>query len=95
MNEKDFKERLKSTGRNEQCPCGSGKKYKKCHLPEDEALHQKEIERQKETAGEERADGAGDRHGNKPSHYNDTAKPKVKLSKTVARLNVPRRQAGK
>lgn len=24
-------------GRNDPCPCGSGKKYKKCHWPEDEA----------------------------------------------------------
>lgn len=24
-------------GRNEPCHCGSGKKYKKCHLQEDEA----------------------------------------------------------
>jgi tetratricopeptide (TPR) repeat protein len=31
------KERLAATGRNEPCPCGSGKKYKKCHLQEDEA----------------------------------------------------------
>lgn len=23
-------------GRNDACWCGSGKKYKKCHLPEDE-----------------------------------------------------------
>jgi uncharacterized protein YecA (UPF0149 family) len=23
-------------GRNGQCWCGSGKKYKKCHLPEDD-----------------------------------------------------------
>jgi preprotein translocase subunit SecA len=23
-------------GRNDPCPCGSGKKYKKCHLPVDE-----------------------------------------------------------
>ncbi len=23
-------------GRNDLCWCGSGKKYKKCHLPEDE-----------------------------------------------------------
>jgi tetratricopeptide (TPR) repeat protein len=28
--------RLASTGRNDPCPCGSGKKYKKCHLVEDE-----------------------------------------------------------
>ena len=24
-------------GRNDSCWCGSGKKYKKCHLPKDEA----------------------------------------------------------
>ena len=26
-------------GRNEPCPCGSGRKYKKCHLRPDEARH--------------------------------------------------------
>lgn len=31
------KQRLK-TGRNDPCPCGSGKKYKKCCLRKDEAL---------------------------------------------------------
>ena len=25
-------------GRNEPCPCGSGKKYKKCCLAKDEAI---------------------------------------------------------
>ncbi len=30
--------RLGGTGRNEPCPCGSGKKYKKCHLATDEEL---------------------------------------------------------
>ena len=29
--------RRAATGRNEPCPCGSGKKYKKCHLAADEA----------------------------------------------------------
>jgi tetratricopeptide (TPR) repeat protein len=29
--------RLAATGRNDVCPCGSGKKYKKCHLIGDEA----------------------------------------------------------
>jgi tetratricopeptide (TPR) repeat protein len=28
--------RLAATGRNDPCPCGSGKKYKKCHLALDE-----------------------------------------------------------
>jgi tetratricopeptide (TPR) repeat protein len=30
--------RLAQTGRNDVCPCGSGKKYKKCHLLEDEGV---------------------------------------------------------
>ena len=29
--------RLGAAGRNDPCPCGSGKKYKKCHLAADEA----------------------------------------------------------
>jgi tetratricopeptide (TPR) repeat protein len=31
------RERLAAAGRNDPCPCGSGKKYKKCHLAADEA----------------------------------------------------------
>jgi tetratricopeptide (TPR) repeat protein len=31
------KDRLATAGRNDACPCGSGKKYKKCHLRDDEA----------------------------------------------------------
>ncbi len=30
--------RLKNTGRNDPCPCGSGKKYKKCCMPKDLAV---------------------------------------------------------
>ena len=30
------RERLAATGRNDACPCGSGKKYKKCHRLADE-----------------------------------------------------------
>ena len=32
---------MNAIGRNEPCPCGSGKKYKKCCLERDEALAQK------------------------------------------------------
>ncbi|OGW34455.1 MAG: hypothetical protein A2010_14270 [Nitrospirae bacterium GWD2_57_9] len=28
-------------GRNEPCWCGSGRKYKKCHLPEDDRIQTK------------------------------------------------------
>ena len=33
----EAKTRLATAGRNDPCPCGSGKKYKKCHLRDDEA----------------------------------------------------------
>jgi len=36
MTGEDYQQRLKNTGRNDPCPCGSGRKYKKCHLQEDE-----------------------------------------------------------
>ena len=35
MADQDWQSRLK-TGRNDECPCGSKKKYKKCHLEQDE-----------------------------------------------------------
>ena len=34
----EAKIRLATAGRNDPCPCGTGKKYKKCHLRDDEAL---------------------------------------------------------
>jgi hypothetical protein len=36
MAEMDYLQRLKTLGRNDACGCGSGKKYKKCHLEADE-----------------------------------------------------------
>ena len=30
-------------GRNDPCHCGSGQKYKKCHLPKDDAAHSAEL----------------------------------------------------
>lgn len=35
MADQDWQTRIK-TGRNDDCPCGSKKKYKKCHLEADE-----------------------------------------------------------
>lgn len=32
---------VKQVGRNEPCPCGSGKKYKQCHAGEGEEFLQK------------------------------------------------------
>ncbi len=53
-----YNERLKTTGRNDPCPCGSGKKYKKCHLDGDEKEKHNELaeaarEREAEPVSEE------------------------------------------
>lgn len=29
---------VRKIGRNQPCPCGSGRKYKKCHLPKEEGV---------------------------------------------------------
>jgi hypothetical protein len=48
--------RRKSAGRNDPCPCGSGKKYKKCHAAEDEAAVSEELAKQHAVAVAEAAD---------------------------------------
>ncbi len=48
-------ERYKSTGRNDACPCGSGKKYKKCHHLEDNAAVSAELTRLEDLAKAEAA----------------------------------------
>lgn len=49
------RERHKNTGRNDDCPCGSGKKYKKCHQAEDDAVISAELRRLEEAAAAELA----------------------------------------
>lgn len=36
---------MSDIGRNDPCHCGSGKKYKKCHLEKDEVVDRKEREK--------------------------------------------------
>ena len=58
MNESKYLERLSNTGRNEACPCGSGKKYKKCHMGADEAKrHEDSVKLEEEMAA---ASGSAD-----------------------------------
>ena len=64
-------ERLKTTGRNDPCPCGSGKKYKKCHLSEDQAqAHEvllKTQEEARENASQEESGDSEKRPAGKPN----------------------------
>ena len=43
MADNEYETRLKNTGRNEPCACGSGKKYKKCHLEADQVSHREAL----------------------------------------------------
>ncbi len=64
-------ERLKNTGRNDPCPCGSGRKYKKCHLSEDQAQEHEVLlkaqEEAREHASQEESGDPEKRPAGKPS----------------------------
>lgn len=70
-------ERLRSAGRNDDCPCGSGKKYKKCHLREDEAVQSKSLAdsnaaRAKEVEASDEEPGH-EGHGHGPGEHKATS----------------------
>ncbi len=46
----EARQRQGATGRNDPCPCGSGKKYKKCHSAEDAAAVHAELKEREEAA---------------------------------------------
>ena len=102
MDESDFIERLKNTGRNDSCPCGSGKKYKKCHLFEDEAARSKEIKEQQaelEKANAEKEEDenseetAEDKKANKSKFNAGGSGKKFQMNKSNKPSNIPRRSA--
>ena len=81
-------------GRNDPCHCGSGKKYKQCHLAKDE-----EAERAKraKAAGAEVAEAAADA----PKPAGTPAKHKTRQpwkgqqnTRGFGKLNIPRRSGG-
>ena len=82
MNQKNYSERLKKIGRNAPCPCGSGKKYKKCHLLKDEKAKRKERLAQEEAVNkaEEGQEENKEEVKEKNKKVNSVA-PKVKLTK--------------
>ena len=71
MSDSDYEARLKTTGRNDRCPCGSGKKYKKCHLAEDEstrtatlkALEEEALSKARAARDAEGGEGSADTKG--------------------------------
>jgi hypothetical protein len=88
----DQETRFKSTGRNDDCPCGSGKKYKKCHLREDEefvskALAAKNAEAAKAAAVEE---PGHEGHGHAPGMHGVAEGGKPKFDAPTAAVAGPK-----
>ena len=106
MAAEEYMERLKQTGRNDACPCGSGKKYKKCHLQEDEEKRSKDMAKAAEEAatraaeeeakeGEEGEEKKGD-PGHPPEHRgrkgaSTKPKPKPKPATVARQVSTPRK----
>lgn len=101
MKASDYAERLKTTGRNDSCPCGSGKKYKKCHLAEDEAAKHEELSKAAEereaalAAAEENADedSADDSPKGKKKGRGDSKQGGKARTGQDSHSNIPRRGA--
>jgi len=101
MNAQEYNERLKTTGRNDSCPCGSGKKYKKCHLAEDESAKHSELSK----AAEEREEALAAAEENPEDESADAASKSKKQKRGVhqgggksrtgkdTHSNIPRRGA--
>lgn len=104
MAAKEYMERLKHTGRNDACPCGSGKKYKKCHLQEDEEKRSKDMAKAAEeaaakAAAEEAAEGTEEKKDD-PGHppeprgrkgASSAPKPKQKPGAMSRQVSTPRK----
>ena len=91
-------ERLKNAGRNDDCPCGSGKKYKKCHLREDEEAASKALAEAnaakaaavaEEPGHEGHGHGPGEHPKSQPMTLQSPGGPKTPLSNKP--MNTPRK----
>ena len=99
MDASEYNERLKTTGRNDPCPCGSGKKYKKCHLAVDEAAKHEELAKAAEereaaaAAADDGADDSSDSGRSSFSHRDEHRHSGKSRGGQDRHVNVPRRGA--
>ena len=104
MSDADYEVRLKTTGRNDHCPCGSGKKYKKCHLAEDQgtrtatlkALEEEAMGRadaSKDTEGEGEVDTRGADESTRSTKRRKSQRGSKGRASDGSPKNIPRRGA--
>lgn len=100
---------MSDIGRNDPCHCGSGKKYKKCHLEKDETSNRKErekaalnaakvmAEKSKEEAKEAKAEGshaAPHQHGEDKKGWMSKVAGKVGFLKSSTQRRTPSANKG-
>ena len=98
MTDGDWQSRVK-TGRNDPCPCGSGKKYKKCHQEADEKAESRDISKvNAEAASKVKADDPDhdnthdrDGYGNAHKHEKGVPARPPTSTNTSRRINAPRK----
>ena len=100
MADQDWQSRIK-TGRNDDCPCGSHKKYKKCHMEADQkaqsdALAKSNAEAAKNVKADEHDhDHAGhDHHGHPHAHNHGGGHSPKPGSPVVHQVSAPRKAGG-
>jgi hypothetical protein len=87
-------------GRNEPCHCGSGKKYKQCHLEKDEAARRKARAKEQEKAeksaesAEAPASDAPKAAAPPPRHQTHQPWKGPRNTKGFGKLTIPRRSGG-
>jgi len=82
-------------GRNDPCHCGSGKKYKQCHLAADEAASREERAKSAENAPAPEAAAAPAPSGGGPKHQ--TRQPWKKTATNThgfGKTSLPRKVGG-
>ena len=85
MPEVDAAQRLKTAGRNDDCPCGSGKKYKKCHLRADEEAMSKLL-----AAAQTKADASAAKEAEDAEAEAKTTGVRPKAAQSAGKANVPK-----
>ena len=90
-------------GRNDPCHCGSGKKYKKCHLEKDELKDQKKRQEAalntakvaKEKQAQEEKNKSPEAHSEPKKGWFQKVAGKVGFMKNVSlRRNIPQNKGG-
>jgi hypothetical protein len=85
-------------GRNEPCHCGSGRKYKQCHLEKDEAARRKARAKEESKGGEADAAAAPadapKTTAPPPRHQTQQPWKGPRNTKGFQKLTTPRRSGG-